>query len=94
MAKIEIEGMERGNVHIIRNTLRGGGGWRFVTKPCKDIGICTVFCYKALKIRKIVLRIMWMFPENKWRSDDGMRFVMSYIYIFIAAGIVSHCIQL
>jgi hypothetical protein len=32
--------------------------------------------------------------RERMRSDDGMRFVMSYIYIFIAAGIVSHCIQL
>jgi hypothetical protein len=34
-----------GNVHIMRNTF--GGVWRFVTKPCKDTGICTVFCYEG-----------------------------------------------
>jgi hypothetical protein len=43
---------------------------RFVTKPCKSIGICTVFCFKegggGLKILKIVLRIMWTFP---WLSQ-------------------------
>jgi hypothetical protein len=26
--------------------LGGRGGLRFVTKPCRKIGICTVFCYK------------------------------------------------
>jgi hypothetical protein len=34
------------NVPIIRNTFGGRGVQRFVTKPCKDIGICTVFVTK------------------------------------------------
>jgi hypothetical protein len=33
-----------GNVHIILTTL---GGQRFVTKPCKKVGICTVFVTKG-----------------------------------------------
>jgi hypothetical protein len=40
---------------------------RFVTKPCKHIGICTVLRYEGgggQKSRKIALRIMWTFP--KW----------------------------
>ncbi len=37
----------KGNVHIIRNNFWGRGVWRFLTKPCKDIGICTVFCYEG-----------------------------------------------
>jgi hypothetical protein len=53
-----------GDVPKLRNAL-GGGGQRFVTDHCKDIGICTVFCYKreeGLKSRKIALRNMWTSP--------------------------------
>jgi hypothetical protein len=60
-----------GNVHIIRNTFGARGVQRFVTKPCKIIGICRVFCYEgegSLKIRKIVLRIIWTFP-NQFHED-------------------------
>ncbi len=32
-----------GNVHNLRNT----SGQRYITKSCKSIGICTVFCYKG-----------------------------------------------
>ncbi len=52
-----------GDVHKLRNAL--GGGQRFFTNHCKDIGICTVFCYKGeggLKSCKIALRIMWTTP--------------------------------
>jgi hypothetical protein len=51
-------------------TLKGGGGQRFVTNHCKDIGICTVFCYKGgggLKSQKIALR-------NMWTSPNGLKF--------------------
>ncbi len=33
-------------LHIIRNTF-GGVVQRFVTKPCRKIGICRVFCYEG-----------------------------------------------
>ncbi len=57
------------------------GGWRFVTKPCRKIGICTVFCYPpGLKIRKIVLRIMWTFPFmsqiNKNITQNEVKFAL------------------
>jgi hypothetical protein len=50
-----------GSVHIIRTHL--GGGKRFVTKPCRKIGICTVLRYEGgggggQKKKKIALRIM------------------------------------
>jgi hypothetical protein len=35
------------NVHIIRNNFMGRGGQRFVTMPCKNIGICTVLRYEG-----------------------------------------------
>ncbi len=35
-----------GNVHIISNNFWGEGGQRFVTKPCRKVGICTVFVTK------------------------------------------------
>jgi hypothetical protein len=44
-----------------------GEGQQFVTKPCKNIGICTVLRYEwggGLKIRKNMLRIMWTFPKG------------------------------
>jgi hypothetical protein len=34
------------SVHKIRTHLGGGGGQRFVTNPCKNIGICTVLRYE------------------------------------------------
>jgi hypothetical protein len=37
---------ELGSVHKIRTHL-GGGGQRFVTYLCKNIGICTVLHYKG-----------------------------------------------
>jgi hypothetical protein len=51
-----------GNVHIIRNNFGGRGVQRFVTKPCKSIGICRGFVTKGegRGVRKIVLRIMWI----------------------------------
>jgi hypothetical protein len=45
--KIQLKSEDLGNVHIIRINFGGRGGQRFVTKPCKIIGICTVFCYEG-----------------------------------------------
>jgi hypothetical protein len=43
----------KGNVHIIRNNFGGRGGvGDFVTKPCKKVGICTVFCYEGKGVWK------------------------------------------
>jgi hypothetical protein len=53
-----------GRPHIIRNAL-GGGGQRFVTKPCENIGICRVLRYEGeggQKSWKIALRNIWTTP--------------------------------
>jgi hypothetical protein len=46
VSKFLVKSYHNGDVHKLRNAL-GGGGQRFVTNHCKDIGNCTVFCYEG-----------------------------------------------
>jgi hypothetical protein len=72
--------MDLGNVHIIRNTFGGKVVQQFVTKPCRKIGICTVFCYEGggSENPEIVLRIMWMLPLG----DAGLENLDNFPRIF------------
>ncbi len=58
----------------------GGGDQQFVTKPCRKIGICTVFCYEGggSENPEIVLRIMWTFPLG----DAGLENLDNFPRIF------------